>query len=127
MRNEGKSEDDSDVDNDLSEQIIEQDKSGEEVNIQGQKSHVDSDASEEAGEEENVGQDSDDNDSSEEENSGNTENVEDQSEEVTQEQNQGYEVELRVIVEIADDTDDSLVPVLDDHDEAERKLLDWVT
>ena len=40
-----------------------------------------------------------------------------------QEENEAYNVELRVIVEDVD-SDDSLVPVLDDHDEAERKLLD---
>ena len=50
------------------------------------------------------------------------EEVENESEDVREEEN-GYNVELRVIVEDVD-TDDSLVPVLDDHDEAERKLLD---
>ena len=40
-----------------------------------------------------------------------------------QEENEAYNVELRVIVEDVD-SDDSLVPVLDDHNEAERKLLD---
>ena len=61
-------------------------------------------------------EDSDKEDSSEEE------QVENESE-VRQEENEAYNVELRVIVEDVD-SDDSLVPVLDDHDEAERKLLD---
>ena len=61
-------------------------------------------------------EDSDKEDSSEEE------QVENESD-VRQEENEAYNVELRVIVEDVD-SDDSLVPVLDDHDEAERKLLD---
>ena len=61
-------------------------------------------------------EDSDKDDSSEEE------QVETESD-VRQQENEAYNVELRVIVEDVD-SDDSLVPVLDDDDEAERKLLD---
>ena len=48
--------------------------------------------------------------------------MDNESEDVGQE-NEGYDVELMVVVDDGD-TDDSLVPVLDEQDEAERKLLD---
>ena len=49
--------------------------------------------------------------------------VENESGDIGQVDDEGYNVELMVVVEDGD-TDDSLVPVLDDHDEAERELLD---
>ena len=63
-------------------------------------------------------EDSDKEDSSEEE----EEEVDNQSEDVGQD-NEGYDVQLMLVVDDRD-TDDSLVPVLDEQDEAERKLLD---
>ena len=70
---------------------------------------------------ENEGDDIDQEDSDKEDSS-EEEQVENESD-VRQEENEAYNVELRVIVEDVD-SDDSLVPVLDDHNEAERKLLD---
>ena len=120
------------IDKNGSEEVIDTEK-GDEENGQGQAGDGNSGNQENKGEDSIENEDSDANgedideedsdkeDSSEEE----EEQVDNESEDVGQE-NEGYDVELMVVVDDGD-TDDSLVPVLDEQDEAERKLLDWIT
>ena len=94
-----------------------EEKGNEDGDENGQIGSEDSEKVVEGREEGNEGEDYDEEDSDKEDSSEQEEEVENESEQV-------QNVELRVIVEDVDTDTDSLVPVLDDHDEAERKLLD---